>query len=85
MKDIITVADFNKTAISKMRKLNSGQVIYACACGCSRFELLQDTDNIKAACVSCNDLRIIAWNSKGSILRLDTLVWQNPVVSIEMK
>jgi hypothetical protein len=83
---LTSVADFDKAAKRNMIRDNCHmRTIYACACGSRKFHLEQQPDNIKAVCAKCGDVRIIAWNSDGSIIRLDTMEWFGPVVEIKMK
>jgi hypothetical protein len=76
LPDIHSVADFEEA-----RKKNLKDGFWACACGCRKFHLMQDTHNVKAICVKCGHLDIIYWNSMTSVSdsgkgkRLDTTKW----------
>lgn len=73
--EVSSVADFEA---GREKNLRGG--VWACACGCRTFVLIQQSENVKTKCAFCGDLQIIYWNgttdtAKGSMKRLDTNKW----------
>lgn len=86
-----SVAD-SETAANKNKIREKDHTIYACECGSRKFHLMQGFIhgtrvplNIKAVCVKCRNVNIIAWNTNGHVMDLDDNIWSGPVTEVHMK
>ena len=78
-----TVSEFNET-----RKKNLKKGYWACVCGSRKFYLLQQSTNVKAICVKCEETDIIYWNGcedNVRMRRLDTNTWVKLTVKLKIE
>jgi len=78
------------TEYEKERRKNLKKGYWACVCGCRKFHLLQQKENVKAICSKCGNVDIIYWNgakdsSRGAMRRLDTCKWVKDVAAKPQK
>ena len=77
-----TVADFETGRRTRLKVDKYGTLTWACACGCKRFKVISQPNNIKLVCSKCGNMDIIAWyksandSSAGRIFNMNTQTWE---------
>jgi len=82
IKDTHSFSDHERETRKNLLLNKAGNTVFACICGCRKFNLLQSKENVKTICTKCEETTIVYWNgvsstdsSQGSMRRLDTLLW----------